>query len=204
MRILPAMFIFAIGGAAYIYHQEQAGETAPLSKMLSKGATLVESVIGEDSDDEADSTGESRKADGEQTAADNGSGTVELGDVFRFDITPEQLRQTSKRVNVNSPDGRLRGYRLPLVTGDSPQDISGSLAYYFEGTRARRITFTGSSGDPRLFLEFLSRQFGFNRVNSRNSNVETYSARSEYSGLLKLTPPAQPDGRSQLDLSIAR
>ena len=204
MRILPAIVVFGAAGAGYVYHQEQAGQTAPLSNLLSSGATWVSSVIGEDSDenDEANSDATKPEVDSESAAAIPNS--LDLTQIFRFDLTPDQVRQGSSRVKVGPPEGKLRAYRLPLVTGTAPQDISGSLAYFFEGTQTRRITFVGSSADPRPMIEFLRQQFGFQRVSSRNPGIETYSARTNCSGLLRITPTTQPDGRSQIDLSIAR
>lgn len=207
MRILPAIVVFGAAGAGYVYHQEQAGQTAPLSKLVSTGSSWVSAVIGEDSDDDNGSiavkTASLETTDGEPAPDAAVSDELNLSNIIRFDITSEQLRQSSNRISVK-PEGRLRSYRLPLVTGNSPQDLSGSLVYFFEGDVVRRITFLGSTGDSRPLVEYLRRQFGFQRANSRNPHVETYSVRTNFSGLLKISPAETPEARSQIDLSIAR
>ena len=52
-------------------------------------------------------------------------------------------------------DGRLaeldvQGYRVPLVTGTSRDDLAGSLTYYFDKTHhVTHIHFRGTTGDPQ-------------------------------------------------------
>jgi hypothetical protein len=101
-------------------------------------------------------------------AADNpaveGTTTRDLADVFRFDITPNWVMGQWPRVSTGMSQLQLVGYRVTLVTGTAPEDIAGSLTYYFTPQqRLQRITFYGTTGDARKLVPFLMHQFHFVR-----------------------------------------
>lgn len=195
MRILPAIVVFSAAGAAYLYHQEHKEGRSSLSGLVSSGVEWVSSVSdGLTSENEPEAT----ELPTEPAEA------IDLADVFRFDVSPQNVGRTWNRVNNNLRDGGLRGYRVPLVTGSEPDDLAGSLTYYFDTSRARRITFAGSTADPARLVEFLSRQFGFQRVGAQNARVATYSARGSCSGALRISSPGKSSDRFQIDLTIAQ
>jgi hypothetical protein len=74
--------------------------------------------------------------------------------VFRFDLTPQWVASRWPRVStVAGSDPDQLGMRVVLVTGTQPDDIAGSLTYYFDRHhQLRRITFTGLTRDPRRLL----------------------------------------------------
>ena len=89
---------------------------------------------------------------------------VNLAGVFRFDVTPDALFRQWPRVSVGLGQLDLQGYRVSLVTGTAEDDLAGSLTYYFTPqTRVQRITFYGSTGDPRKLLSLLGAELGFTR-----------------------------------------
>lgn len=208
MRIFPAIVALGLTGVGYLYHQEQKGQPEPLSKLFSSGAEFLGSVFAEDesADEEATSATDTAKTkqetDGEPKA--RGAEPVDFAEVFRFDVTTAHVSQTWNRVKSSPSDAALKGYRVPLATGSSDSDLTGSLTYYFDATQPRRITFTGTTSDPGRLVEFLERQYQFKRVSSRNGKVSTFSTRSSYSGLLRLTAPTKSEARFQIDLSIAQ
>lgn len=78
---------------------------------------------------------------------------------LNFEITPDWVMRTWPRVSTRLADLELQGYRVPLVTGTGTDAIAGSLTYYFNPKQQlQRITFVGSTGDPRQLVSVLSAQ----------------------------------------------
>ncbi len=77
--------------------------------------------------------------------------------LFRFDLSPLWVTTNWQRVTTALPELDLEGMRVPVVTGTRPDDISGSLSYYFDKQqRLQRISFQGSTGDAQRLAAFLS------------------------------------------------
>jgi hypothetical protein len=74
--------------------------------------------------------------------------------VFRFDLTPQWVASRWPRVStVAGSDPDQLGMRVVLVSGTRPDDIAGSLTYYFDRHhQMQRITFTGLTRDARRLL----------------------------------------------------
>jgi hypothetical protein len=74
--------------------------------------------------------------------------------VFRFDLTPQWVASHWPRVStVAGSDPDQLGMRVVLVSGTRPDDVAGSLTYYFDQHhQMQRITFTGLTRDPRRLL----------------------------------------------------
>jgi len=72
---------------------------------------------------------------------------------FRFDLTPQWVASRWPRVSTVLGNPKQLGMRVALVSGTRPDDVAGSLTYYFdEHHQLQRITFTGLTGDPRRLL----------------------------------------------------
>jgi hypothetical protein len=72
---------------------------------------------------------------------------------FRFDLSPQWVSSRWPRVSTVAGDPKQLGMRVALVTGTRPDDVAGSLTYYFdEHHQLQRLTFTGLTGDPRRLL----------------------------------------------------
>jgi len=82
------------------------------------------------------------------------SAPTPIEQVFRFDWTPQWVASRWPRVStVAGSDPEQLGMRVVLVTGTQPDDIAGSLTYYFDRHhQMQRITFTGLTRDPRRLL----------------------------------------------------
>ena len=86
--------------------------------------------------------------------------TVNLEGVLRFDVDPRWVMQHWPHVSTTRTAGPLDGLRVPLITGTSPQDIVGSLTYYFnEQRQVQRISMDGFMGDDRRLVALVTRVF---------------------------------------------
>ena len=90
-----------------------------------------------------------------------------LGEIFRFDINPNWVRQRWESVSKLPGEDGLYGLRVPLVTGPRPVDVHGSLTYYFDDTeRLQRLTLKGWTGDGRELVALATGQFGLTKQDS--------------------------------------
>ncbi len=84
----------------------------------------------------------------------------QLGEVFRFEITPDWITSRWDRVSRVTADSGLIAYRVPLVTGVNVWDLHGSLSYFFDQQqRLQRIQFRGWTGDTTQLAQLLTSQF---------------------------------------------
>jgi len=78
---------------------------------------------------------------------------VGVEEAFRFEIQPTWVLARFPSVSTVAGDPKQLGMRVALVTGTRPEDLAGSLTYYFnEHHQLQRITFTGRTGDARRLL----------------------------------------------------
>lgn len=83
-----------------------------------------------------------------------------LEGVLRFDITPRWVMDNWPHVSTTRADGDLDGLRVPLITGTNPQDVAGSLTYYFDRQRVvQRVALDGVVGDERHLVSVVTRVF---------------------------------------------
>lgn len=76
-----------------------------------------------------------------------------LGEVLRFDVSPNWVLQRFSRVSTVLSELQLDGLRVPLVTGTTPSDLAGTLTYYFDRfKRVQRVTVHAVTGDPSRFM----------------------------------------------------
>lgn len=81
---------------------------------------------------------------------------VALEEAFRFDATPQWVTSRWERVSTVAGDPKHLGMRVALATGTRPDDIAGSLTYYFDDHhQLQRITFFGVTGDEQRLLAYL-------------------------------------------------
>ncbi|MSR58316.1 MAG: hypothetical protein EXS05_11680 [Planctomycetaceae bacterium] len=203
MRLLPAALVFGAAGAGYIYTNEEFAKTlSPAAWISDEQATTSPGT--------PESIEKLANAPAEEIVAVAGPAELRLDEIFRFDLTPRAIADRWNRVSTGLGDVRYQGYRVPLVTGTTSRDLAGSLTYYFDSSvKLRRITFLGTTGAPEPVIEFLSRQYGFDRHDTGNARVTTYRTRYRYTGLLEITPAGvldrdQARKNYQIDLSIER
>lgn len=104
--------------------------------------------------------------------------TVPMEEVFRLDHTTGWVLAHWPRVSAGLAEVDLQGYRVPLVTGGQPDDVAGSLTYYFnKRQRVQRITFFGSTGDARRLVSLLALRHGFVREIAADPSLFLYRKR---------------------------
>lgn len=78
---------------------------------------------------------------------------MDFSEVFRLEITPAWVTHRWARVTTVSAEADMLTMRIPLVTGPKPDDLAGSLTYYFDKKHTlQRITFFGHTGDPQRLV----------------------------------------------------
>jgi len=78
---------------------------------------------------------------------------VTIEQAFRFDLTPQWISSRWPRVSTVLGEPEQLGMRVALVTGTRPDDVAGSLTYYFDPHhQLQRITFEGLTRDPQRVL----------------------------------------------------
>ncbi len=136
----------------------------------------------------------------------------DAGSVFNFDVTPEWILARWPSVSTGLSQLQLEGYRVPLVTGTSQQDLAGALTYYFDAKqRLQRINFVGISGDPRPLIGLLSDRFHMTRRLANDPGLVVYEAApagpGPMSGLQVRVAPLEPGEkfrRYEIEVSLER
>ena len=90
-----------------------------------------------------------------------GSPSVALEEVFRFDVTKEWVYERWARKSTALAELGLYGVRVPLVTGTEIHDLAGSLTYFFDASgRVQRISFKGQTGDTTRIVNLAMQRHG--------------------------------------------
>ncbi len=98
----------------------------------------------------------------------------QLGAVLRFDVSPAWVTSHWARVTTTLADTQLDGLRVPLVSGVSDTDLTGSLTYYFDKQQqVQRVTFHGTTGNPARLVQLLTEAYEFKREPSLGGEVYT-------------------------------
>ncbi len=96
-----------------------------------------------------------------QPAERTGPPGVPVTELLRFDISPDWVRDQWTEIGGQYPDAGLLAIRVPIVTGTAPEDIAGSLTYFFDRQhRVQRIRLHGYTGDVRVLSQFVQERFG--------------------------------------------
>ncbi len=101
---------------------------------------------------------ESRPAAAPQQSPPANHSLTELTD---FGLQPAGIMQRWPRVATQLVDGDLAEMRVPFVSGTQPQDLAGSLSYFFDRQQAlQRVAFQGATGDPTQLVRWTVEQCG--------------------------------------------
>jgi hypothetical protein len=136
-----------------------------------------------------------------------------LDEVFRFDIAPADVLHRWPRVSTDLPYLHLHGYRVPLVSGTDATALAGSLTYYFNPSQqVQRITFRGTTGDPRAIIALLTTRYHYARRPNNDPSRLVYEASNSSRQLMgqvviRSAPVVRQSdihGRYDIDLSMDR
>jgi hypothetical protein len=121
----------------------------------------------------------------------NSSSQEHLGEIIRFDVSPNWLATRWPSVSrVAAPIG-LSGYRVTLVTGVDDHDLSGALTYYFDNKgRVQRIHLAGFTGNPARIQALAVDQYNLEPTGSGLGNVFKSSWNGQIISALEVTPAA--------------
>ncbi len=101
-----------------------------------------------------------------------------MEEIFRFDLTADQVLHTWPVVTTTTNQPDLRGYRVPLVTGGRADSLAGSLTYFFNNDQQlQRIVFHGTSGDPKPVVQLATQKFAFRIDSAADAAVQRYVVR---------------------------
>ena len=90
------------------------------------------------------------------------------------------------RVSTGWLEDGYEGYRVPLVTGTTAQDLHGALTYFFDHRqRLQRIRFVGFTGDVRPLSKLVCNHHGFKPHDSANAALLTRSFNGRQTGALR-------------------
>jgi hypothetical protein len=102
---------------------------------------------------------------------------IDLQDALRFNVSPDWVTSRWPRVTAGLPVEKLYGMRVTWISGLMYDDLAGALTYYFTSAqKCARITFTGTTGDPRRLVALVQQRFGFHQFNAE-PGVQRYEIR---------------------------
>ena len=136
-----------------------------------------------------------------------------LEEVFRFDLAPADVLRHWPRVSTELPSLHLHGYRVPLVSGTDPTALAGRCTYYFNpAQQVQRITFRGTTGDPRALIALLTNRYHYARRPNNDPSRLVYEAMNgagQLAGQVVIRSAAvvrqnDPLKRYDIDLSMDR
>ena len=111
-----------------------------------------------------------------------------LGEVLRFDISPAWVTGRWPRVTTTLSERGLEGLRVPLVTGTKPDDLAGSLTYYFDHSqKVQRLTFEGYTGDDRRLLSLITQYYGLKAEPTLHAGMYVSRWNGTPSSVLRIT-----------------
>lgn len=86
---------------------------------------------------------------------------VAIEEAFRFDVQPAWVLSRFPHVSTVAGSPEQLGMRVALVSGTRPDDVAGSLTYYFDPHhQLQRLTFMGQTADARRLLSAIVSQNG--------------------------------------------
>jgi hypothetical protein len=98
----------------------------------------------------------------------------DLREVLRFDISPQWVTDRFSRVTTVLAELQLDGLRVPLVTGTGPDDLAGSISYYFDySAKLQRVMLHGFTGDPNAVISAMTTHYGLQSEPTLEAGVYT-------------------------------
>jgi hypothetical protein len=209
----PAWMLTLLAGAVAIpYLLSRDGIGPSVREALAK-ATSREAREGKGNDDDAPPACDVSAAATAQAAAPSSLPLPPLCDLesaFRFDIHPQWVTETWPHVTTVLADGDLAGMRVPLVSGLMPDDLVGSLTYYFdEERRLQKITFAGSTGDVRRLVALMTSRFGVKSQPTTDAGLYQTQWNGQPISTIRIrhapiVSAAAPHGRFDITLELKR
>jgi hypothetical protein len=180
MRLLLTAMILGASGFGYLKYQNEGDGGETLASWLAPEQNTVAVP-----DEQMDSLAEA----GDEIYAVAGPEVEDFSQIFRFDLSPNQVMERWNQVSAGLSELNLQGFRVPLVTGIEESDLAGSLTYYYDPRRQmRRITFVGTTGNPRKLVQLLVGRYGFRPLVTKDPRRENYVGGNNGRSYCTITP----------------
>ena len=147
---------------------------------------------------------------GSTSGSNLGATPCDIPEAFRFDVSPQWITSRWPRVTTVLAETDLQGLRVPLITGSRPDDLAGSLTYYFDKKhQVQRIAFQGNTGDERRLVAFLTQYYSLKPVPALGAGLYMTKVHGKPLSTLHLTwPPVvasdKPTNRCEIVLELNR
>jgi hypothetical protein len=218
MKLWPAILVFGSAAAGYVYTHPEVAKSFESTDWLSEisddadldAAEPPDAKVAPKEQAEPEVVAHRASAKKEQPSGIAETTVADFGKIFRFDLTPQTIQQRWTRVSTSVSEEKFQAYRVPLVTGTADNDLAGSLTYYFDRqSNLRRITFLGTTGNPKRIVGYMAKYYGFKQSSGKSGKTVVYRTRSRFTGELSVSPTEAVglDGGTanfQVVLSLAR
>ena len=112
-----------------------------------------------------------------------------LAGVLRLDVSHAWVTQRFTRVTTTLADTSYDGLRVPLVSGTTAADVTGSLTYYFDRQQQlQRITFHGTTGDTTQLVALLTQYMEFEKQDCLGGELYTRSYLGQTTSVCRIRP----------------
>ncbi len=193
--LTAALLLAGAAGGPYVLYETDAGQAArsTASQALGGSPTVVGS--GATANSTANNSWWGSSSVGSSATASQAAPVLSvtqinsLAEVLRFDIPPAWVMQNFPTVNTGVGDMQLDGLRVPLITGTRPDDLVGTLTYYFDRfQRVQRISLHALTGDPTRMGTEIQRNYRLQQQPALGGGLYTTTWNGSPTSILHITP----------------
>ena len=192
-----ALLLAGAAGGPYVLYETDAGQAARNTATQAIGVTPTASAIGATPGTSSSaasswwgsSSNPSAGAPAQSAPVLSVTQINSLAEVLRFDIPPAWVMQNFPTVNTGVGDMNLDGLRVPLITGTRPDDLVGTLTYYFDRfQRVQRISLHAVTGDPTRIGNEIQRNYRLQQQPALGGGLYTTTWNGTPTSILHITP----------------
>jgi hypothetical protein len=112
-----------------------------------------------------------------------------LEQLLRFDATPEWVSRNWSRATTRLAELDLQGWRVPVTIGTNPEDLVGSITYYFDARdQLQRISVHGYTGDAAPILALATGRYQMQNFPSVRGDLYIGTMDGQPLGMLRIAP----------------
>ncbi len=191
--LTAALLLAGAAGGPYVLYETDAGQAARSTANQALGATPTAGTTPS-ANSSSSWWGSSANPSGGAVASQAApvlsvTQINSLAEVLRFDIPPAWVMQNFPTVNTGVGDLNLDGLRVPLITGTRPDDLVGTLTYYFDRfQRVQRISLHAVTGDPTRMGNELQRNYRLQQQPALGGGLYTTTWNGTPTSILQITP----------------
>jgi hypothetical protein len=219
-RFFFLTFMMSMVGAPYVFSSSSEWWNSLTSKFSSSSTAEKAPAAGQSLTPARGSghlaaieQGRAAQADATRTNRNlEGAPARGLEEILQFEGSPAWVIARWPRVTAGLAELDLQGYRVPLVSGTGPDDLAGSLTYYFnKDQKIERIIFHGTTGDPRKLITLVTSKYSFLHEPTSDPSLSLFQAKwhGKPHSELRIRPARvvradQPHARYEVDLAMKR